>query len=59
MKNTKKLLSQSVIAGLTALVLPLAAQAKSDNAQNMHQLYENNCASCHGSDHDRYTFSQP
>ncbi|MGJ0491095.1 cytochrome D1 domain-containing protein [Methylobacter sp.] len=54
MKNTKKLLSQSVIAGLTALVLPLAVQAKSDNAQNMHQLYEDNCASCHGSDHGGY-----
>lgn len=54
MKYTKKLLSQSVIAGLTAVVLPLAAQAKSDSPQNMHQLYENNCASCHGSDHGGY-----
>jgi nitrite reductase (NO-forming)/hydroxylamine reductase len=53
MKNKKKLLSQSVIAGLTALVLPLAVQAKSDDAQ-MHQLYQDNCASCHGADHGGY-----
>ena len=54
MKITKKLLSHSVIACLTAAVLPLAAEAASDEKANMHQLYENNCASCHGSDHGGY-----
>ena len=51
MKTTKKLLSTSVITSLTALLLPLSAPAKADDAQKMHKLYEENCASCHGSDH--------
>jgi len=54
MKTTKKLLSQSVIAGLTAVLLPLGAEAASDDKAKMHELYENNCASCHGSDHGGY-----
>ena len=48
MKTTKKLLSIAVTA---LLLLPLAAQANTDDAQKMHKLYEDNCASCHGSDH--------
>ncbi|MDD1641357.1 MAG: cytochrome c, partial [Methylococcaceae bacterium] len=51
MKTTKKLLSKSVITSLAALLLPFGAQAASDDAQKMHKLYEENCASCHGSDH--------
>ena len=51
MKITKNLLSKSVITSLAALLLPLGAQATSDDAQKMHKLYEENCASCHGSDH--------
>ncbi|MGR9072749.1 MAG: cytochrome D1 domain-containing protein [Gammaproteobacteria bacterium] len=31
-----------------------AAQAGSDNGQKAHAVYENNCASCHGSDHGGY-----
>ena len=54
MKPTKKLLSQSVIAGLTAVLLPLGAEAAADDKAKMHELYENNCASCHGSDHGGY-----
>jgi len=54
MKTTKKLLSHSVIAGLTAALLPLAAESASDEKANIHKLYENNCASCHGSDHGGY-----
>ena len=46
MKTTKKLLSKSVITSLAALLLPLGAQATSDDAQKMHKLYEENCASC-------------
>jgi nitrite reductase (NO-forming)/hydroxylamine reductase len=51
MKTTKKLLSKSIITSLAALLLPLSAQASADDAQKMHKLYEENCASCHGSDH--------
>jgi len=51
MKITKKRLSKSVIASLATLLLPLGAQATADNDQKMHKLYEENCASCHGSDH--------
>jgi nitrite reductase (NO-forming) / hydroxylamine reductase len=51
MKITKMRLLNSVIAGLATLLLPLGAQAASDDAKKMHNLYEENCASCHGSDH--------
>ncbi|MDD2658342.1 MAG: cytochrome D1 domain-containing protein [Methylococcales bacterium] len=51
MKTPKMRLSNSVIAGLATLLLPLGALAASDDAQKMHKLYEENCASCHGSDH--------
>lgn len=51
MKTTKKLLPKSVITRLAALLLPLSVQAASDDAQKMHKLYEENCASRHGSDH--------
>ncbi|POZ52341.1 cytochrome C [Methylovulum psychrotolerans] len=40
----------AALAGLTALLLPLGASAELDAAA-AHTLYENNCASCHGSDH--------
>ena len=50
MKIIKKHLSKSVLTSLAALLLPLGAQATSDDAQKMHKLYEENCASCHGSD---------
>lgn len=51
MNTIKKRLPKSVIIGLAAIVLPFGAQANSDSAKNMHKLYEDNCASCHGSDH--------
>ncbi len=51
MKTNRKFLYKSILAGLTATLLPLSIQAKSDNA---HQLYQDNCASCHGSDHGGY-----
>lgn len=47
MKKTKNRLPKSILLGLAAVILPFGAQATSD----MHQLYEDNCASCHGSDH--------
>ncbi|MDD5269312.1 MAG: cytochrome C, partial [Methylococcales bacterium] len=50
MKITKKLLTKPFIASLAALVLPLGAQATAADAPKMHNLYEENCASCHGSD---------
>jgi nitrite reductase (NO-forming)/hydroxylamine reductase len=51
MNTIKKRLPKSVIIGLAAIILPLGAQANPDTTKNMHQLYEDNCASCHGSDH--------
>ncbi|MDD5578677.1 MAG: cytochrome D1 domain-containing protein [Methylobacter sp.] len=51
MKTIKKLLSTSLIASLTSVILPLSAQATPADPDKMHQLYEGNCASCHGSDY--------
>ncbi|HEY8159377.1 MAG TPA: cytochrome D1 domain-containing protein [Methylobacter sp.] len=51
MNTIKKRLPKSVIIGLAAIILPFGAQANPDATKNMHQLYEDNCASCHGSDH--------
>ena len=48
MKTIKKLLLPSVITSLASLLLPLNAPAADNN--KIHQLYEENCASCHGSD---------
>ncbi|MCF6204477.1 MAG: nitrite reductase [Methylococcaceae bacterium] len=47
------LLNRSFLVGVAALLLlPVSIQATSSD--NMHQLYQNNCASCHGSDHGGY-----
>ena len=51
MNTIKKRLPKSVLIGLAAIILPFGVQAASDTAKDMHQLYEDNCASCHGSDH--------
>ncbi|MCK9396660.1 MAG: nitrite reductase [Methylobacter sp.] len=51
MNPAKKCLSRSAFLGLAVALLPLGAQATSDTGKNMPQLYEDNCASCHGSDH--------
>ncbi|MGZ8097117.1 MAG: cytochrome D1 domain-containing protein [Methylosarcina sp.] len=51
MTSMKKLLPSTAVAGFALLFLPLGSQATSDDPQKMHQLYEDNCASCHGSDH--------
>lgn len=50
MKTTKKLLSSIIFATVATALLQSNAQAGSDDAQKFHQLYEDNCASCHGSD---------
>jgi mono/diheme cytochrome c family protein len=50
--TTIKRLNRSVLAGaIAALLFPLSAAANSDD---MHRLYQDNCASCHGSDHGGY-----
>lgn len=49
MKTTKKLLCTAIFAALAC-----TAQAESDDSQKMHQLFEDNCAGCHGSDHGGY-----
>jgi len=51
MNTIKKHLPKSVLIGLAAIILPFGAQATSDTSKNTHQLYEDNCASCHGSDY--------
>jgi mono/diheme cytochrome c family protein len=51
MKTTKRQLPKSVILGLATILLPIAAQATSDSPQHIKKLYDENCASCHGSDH--------
>ncbi len=43
----------TLLAAITAVLLPLSAAAN-EAAFNPHQLYEDNCASCHGSDHGGY-----
>jgi nitrite reductase (NO-forming) / hydroxylamine reductase len=48
MKTTKKVLPQLVIAGLAVVLSPSITPAATED---MHQLYQDNCASCHGSDH--------
>jgi mono/diheme cytochrome c family protein/DNA-binding beta-propeller fold protein YncE len=48
MKITKKILTTAVLAALS-----VSANA-ADDGHKMHQLYEENCASCHGSDHGGY-----
>ncbi len=50
MKKTIPML-QSILVSSVALFMSTGIQANSDK---MHQLYENNCASCHGSDHGGY-----
>ncbi|MEQ1530923.1 MAG: cytochrome D1 domain-containing protein [Methylococcales bacterium] len=49
MNIPKKLLTTAIAATLATLISPMAT-ANSD----FHKLYEDNCASCHGSDHGGY-----
>ncbi|NOS88218.1 MAG: cytochrome C [Methylococcaceae bacterium] len=49
MKITKKNLTTTLLSSLTAVLLPLSAQA-GDDSQKYHDLFQQNCASCHGSD---------
>jgi mono/diheme cytochrome c family protein len=48
MKITKKILTTAVLAALSF------GTNAADDSHKMHQLYEENCASCHGSDHGGY-----
>ncbi|WP_428354588.1 cytochrome D1 domain-containing protein [Methyloprofundus sp.] len=49
------ILKKSILAASIALLFNLGnATAKSDDKHNMHKLYEDNCASCHGSDYGGY-----
>ena len=42
-------LTTTLLSSLTAVLLPLSAQAGDDN-QKYHDLFQQNCASCHGVD---------
>ena len=51
----KTTLKKSIIAACITLLLNSGnAFAKSDDKHKMHKLYQDNCASCHGSDHGGY-----
>ncbi len=51
MKKTIIRFNQSILAGAVGLLTVMGSvQASSD----MHKLYQDNCASCHGSDHGGY-----
>ena len=48
-------LKKSILAtSITLLFSTSIVLAKSDDTHKMHQLYQDNCASCHGSDHGGY-----
>jgi len=47
-------LKKSILAASISLLFSSSAFAKADNGHKMHQLYQDNCASCHGSDHGGY-----
>jgi len=49
------ILKKSILAtSITLLFSSTQALAKSDDTHKMHQLYQDNCASCHGADHGGY-----
>jgi len=51
----KTTLNHSILAvSMTLLLGSASAFAKSDDSSKMHQLYQDNCASCHGADHGGY-----
>lgn len=54
--NSNKIKAPSYPLLLTTLMAltTCSVWAKSDNSQKAHQLYQDNCASCHGSDHGGY-----
>lgn len=47
-------IKSAIAAGICLLLSSNSAQAEADNASKAHELYQNNCASCHGSDHGGY-----
>jgi mono/diheme cytochrome c family protein len=47
-------INTSLLAGATALLLSSGSLYAGKNKDNSKQLYEDNCASCHGSDHGDY-----
>ncbi|MBE0470582.1 MAG: c-type cytochrome [Methyloprofundus sp.] len=47
-------LKKSILAASISLLFSSSTFAEADNGHKMHQLYQDNCASCHGSDHGGY-----
>ncbi|MDF1583668.1 MAG: cytochrome D1 domain-containing protein [Methyloprofundus sp.] len=47
-------LKKSILAASIGLLFSSSTFAEADNGHKMHQLYQDNCASCHGSDHGGY-----
>jgi len=55
MELTITTLKKSILAASIAVLFGSGhAFAKSDDQHKMHQLYQDNCASCHGADHGGY-----
>ncbi|MCF7971080.1 MAG: nitrite reductase [Methylococcaceae bacterium] len=47
-------LKKSILATSISLLFSSSVFAEADNGHKMHQLYQDNCASCHGADHGGY-----
>ncbi len=47
-------LKKSILAASISLLFSANTFAKTDTKHKMHQLYQDNCASCHGADHGGY-----
>ena len=53
--NFRPALTQALLSAcLSSFCLANTAVAQDDNPAKAHKLYEDNCASCHGSDHGGY-----
>jgi nitrite reductase (NO-forming) / hydroxylamine reductase len=52
MLMTLKTINKSLVT--TAIALILSSSALAEPEINAHELYKNNCASCHGADHGGY-----
>ncbi len=53
-RKTTQLNKTILAASMTLFFSSANTFAKSDDGHKMHQLYQDNCASCHGSDHGGY-----
>lgn len=50
----KTTINKSLLAATIPLLLSSGSVLAKSGSHDMHKLYEENCASCHGSDHGGY-----